>query len=267
MKNIFLAPPFDKAWEGKDPFEEIRKIKGTTYREVKTRHTLNFQFNGESFYIKIHQGTTLKEILKNLFSLKLPILGARNEFEAINRLHELGVDTMEVVAFGERGLNPLTRESFIITKDLNPTISLEDYCKAWKANPPPYAVKKALIEKVAEMVRKMHEGGVNHRDCYICHFLLQQPWYSDSLPHLYIIDLHRAQIRNCVPERWRNKDLTALFYSSMQIGLSKKDYLKFISVYSGNLSTRQFLSHNSKFLNSIREKAKRIQKRTLEKKL
>lgn len=265
MKNIFLAPPFDKAWEGKDPFEEIRKIKGTTYREVKTRHTLNFQFNGESFYIKIHQGTTLKEILKNLFSLKLPILGARNEFEAINRLHELGVDTMEVVAFGERGLNPLTRESFIITKDLNPTISLEDYCKDWKSNPPPHAVKKALIEKVSEMVRNMHEGGVNHRDCYICHFLLQQPWNIDSRPHLSIIDLHRAQIREKVPKRWRDKDLVALYFSTLNLNLGITDYVRFLKTYFYGSSLREILRAEKKLLSNASKKADAINERTIRK--
>lgn len=263
MKNIFLAPPFDKAWEGKDPFEEIRKIKGTTYREVKTRHTLNFQFNGESFYIKIHQGTTLKEIFKNLFSLKLPILGARNEFEAINRLHELGVDTMEVVAFGERGLNPLTRESFIITKDLNPTISLEDYCKDWKANPPPYAVKKALIEKVAEMVRKMHEGGVNHRDCYICHFLLSMPFNYNGTPKISIIDLHRAQVSKCVAERWIVKDLGELFYSVQEVGLSKIDYARFLKCYFEGLSFREAVLSGMKWRNIILSRTERTAKRTV----
>lgn len=259
---LVLKEPFKTAWANKDPFEEVLKLNGEIYREVATRRTLNFKFQGESFYIKVHKGTTVKEILKNYLSLRAPVLGAANEYKAINRLTELGVNTMEVVAFGERGVNPLTRESFIITKDLNPTISLEDYCKDWKDNPPSYHVKKLLIEEVARMVKTMHEGGVNHRDCYICHFLLKVPFDGIGLPKLSIIDLHRAQIRRRVPQRWRNKDITALYYSTMKIGLKGADYLRFIKKYFNNQSIRCILKAEGKFFAQINFLANKIDSRT-----
>lgn len=100
----------------------------------------------------------------------MPVLGADREWHAIHRLHDVGVDTMHGIGFGEKGLNPLTRTSFIITEDLTPTISLEDYCADWAVNPPDVHIKRMLIARVATMVRKMHAAGINHRDCYICHF-------------------------------------------------------------------------------------------------
>lgn len=251
LKMLVLKEPFKTAWTNKDPFEEVLKLNGEIYREVATRRTLNFKFQGESFYIKVHKGTTVKEILKNYLSLRAPVLGAGNEYKAINRLTELGVNTMEVVAFGERGVNPLTRESFIITKDLNPAISLEDYCKDWKDNPPSYHVKKVLIEEVARMVKTMHEGGVNHRDCYICHFLLHLPFSFENNPKLSLIDLHRAQIRRNVPTRWRNKDIVALYYSCINIGLNAKDYLRFVKRYFDGRSIKKYtISRERIFLNS-----------------
>lgn len=264
---LILKEPFKTAWANKDPFEEVLKLNGEIYREVATRRTLNFKFQGESFYIKVHKGTTVNEILKNYLSLRAPVLGAGNEYKAINRLTELGVNTMEVVAFGERGVNPLTRESFIITKDLNPAISLEDYCKDWKENPPSYHVKKLLVEEVARMVKTMHEGGVNHRDCYICHFLLHLPYVEGQNPKISIIDLHRAQIRDYVPLRWRNKDLVALFFSSLNIGLSKRDYLRFVRTYFKGERLREVIKNEKKFFNSIEDKVRKIQERTVRKKL
>lgn len=142
---LFLKSPFSDAWKDKDPFDEIQTLRGKTCRKVTTRSTSNFSFNGESYYIKVHHGTSLKEIFKNIITLKMPVLGARNEFNAINRLHQLGISTMETFAFGETGLNPLRRKSFIITKDLNPAISLEDYCSNWKNDPPPILLKRALF--------------------------------------------------------------------------------------------------------------------------
>ena len=79
---------------------------------------------------------------------------------------------MTAAAFGERGSNPAQQHSFIITEELAPTISLEDFSLDWVQNPPAPALKRALIDEVARMVREMHRAGVNHRDCYICHFLL-----------------------------------------------------------------------------------------------
>ena len=262
---LVLKEPFKTAWANKDPFEEVLKLNGEIYREVATRRTLNFKFEGESFYIKVHKGTTVKEILKNYLSLRAPVLGAANEYKAINRLTELGVNTMEVVAFGERGVNPLTRESFIITKDLNPAVSLEDYCKVWKDNPPSYHVKKVLIEEVARMVKTMHEGGVNHRDCYICHFLLHLPYCGQESPKLSVIDLHRAQIRRKVPIRWRNKDLVALYFSSQYLKLTLRDYFRFLRIYF-NCSNIKKISHREReLLASVREKSRKIEERTVRK--
>lgn len=265
LKMLVLKEPFKTAWANKDPFEEVLKLNGEIYREVATRRTLNFKFQGESFYIKVHKGTTVKEILKNYLSLRAPVLGAGNEYKAINRLTELGVNTMEVVAFGERGVNPLTRESFIITKDLNPAISLEDYCKAWKDTHPSYHVKKVLIEEVARMVKTMHEGGVNHRDCYICHFLLHLPYSEQDVPKLSVIDLHRAQIRRKVPVRWRDKDLVALYFSSQHLGLTFRDYCRFLRIYFNCSNVKEIGHRERRLLSSVREKSRKIEERTVRK--
>ncbi|MST95428.1 MAG: hypothetical protein EXS33_09225 [Pedosphaera sp.] len=34
-------------------------------------------------------------------------------------------------------------------------------------------LKRALLEKIAALARTLHEGGVNHRDFYLCHFLVK----------------------------------------------------------------------------------------------
>jgi heptose I phosphotransferase len=161
------------------------------------------------------------------------VLGAEHEWRAIERLTELGVDTMKAVAFGRRGSNPARLESFIVTEELAPTVSLEDYCRGWPTNPPAPALKRALIARVAEMARRMHRGGINHRDCYICHFLLHtDPPPSPERLRLSLIDLHRAQVREgAAPRRWRDKDLAALHFSTLEIGLTARDRLRFLRAY------------------------------------
>lgn len=264
---IFLSSPFKEAWKDKDPFEEIKKIEGAIYRQVLNRSTTRFEFAGQVFYIKFHTGSSLREILKNLVCLKLPVLGARNEYLAISKLHELNVNTMEVVAFGERGLSPFGRESFIITKELSPTIDLLAYCLQWRETPPSYQHKRAVIAEVADMLRRIHEGGVNHRDCYLVHFLVDLAVKDPLRPRLFLIDLHRAQIRRRTPRRWRNKDLVELYYSSKRVGFSLKDYFYFLMKYKQSDSLRDILWEERYLISGLERKSERIERRSIRKQL
>ena len=74
----------------------------------------------------------------------------------------------------------------------------------------------------------MHSAGMNHRDCYICHFLLKK----EEFPALYVIDLHRAQIREKIPMHYLLKDLGGIWFSAMDAGLTKRDILRFLKVYT-----------------------------------
>ena len=201
------------------------------------------------------------EIAKNWLSLRAPVLGAGQEWQAIQVLARVGVPSMTAVAFGERGHNPARQHSFIITEELAPTISLEDYSRNWLEQPPHPALKRALIERVASMTARMHAAGINHRDCYICHFLLHldQPPRPDDFK-LSLIDLHRAQLRPRVPRRWRNKDLAGLYFSALHIGLTRRDKLRFLTVYFQQ-PLRQVLRAEAPLLHWLERKAQRLQDR------
>ena len=236
---VELKEPFATLWRGKDPFEEVKTLQGEVFRELETRRTLRFEMAGKSYFLKWHRGTTLKEIIKNLLSLRMP----------------------------EKGMNPLTRTSFIITEDLTPTISLEDYCADWATNPPDVRVKRMLIKRVATMVRDMHAAGINHRDCYICHFLLHLPFSGkEEELKISLIDLHRAQLRTRVPRRWRDKDLIGLYFSSMNIGLTQRDIWRFMKVYFAT-PLKDILKQEQGLLSQAEAKATKIRERTIRKSL
>ncbi|MDR2032322.1 MAG: lipopolysaccharide core heptose(I) kinase RfaP [Azoarcus sp.] len=231
-ETVVLHPPFDRLWAGRDPFEAVESLRGEVFRELDGRRTLRAEVDGRGYFVKIHRGIGWGEILKNLATLRLPVFGARNEWLAIARLAELGVGTMHVAARGERGVDPARRRSFLVTEELAPTLSLEDFCRDWPHAPPAPALKHALIARVADMARRMHGGGVNHRDFYLCHFLLHlAPPPTPAALRLSLIDLHRAQIRARTPRRWRDKDLAGLYFSAHGIGLTRRDLLRFVRVY------------------------------------
>lgn len=234
---IILPDSWKKQWQNKDLFEQLFAIQGDEYRNMDGRRTLRFDMLGRSYFAKLYKGIGWKRILKSLFSLrKPPVLCAKNEWLAIQKLTELGVDTMTTVGYGTRGCSPATKQSFLITEDLQGTESLEDFCRSWLETPPNPVLKRALIKKIATVSRILHDNGINHRDYYLCHFLLDVSLGKDQLDpnHLtpYLIDLHRVQFRSTVPLRWRVKDLSSLYFSSLEIGLTQRDLYRFMCEYT-----------------------------------
>lgn len=258
---LILYEPFKTLWLGTDPFVAVEALQGEVFRELEARRTLRTEIDGRGYFVKIHRGVGWGEIFKNWLTLRAPVLGARQEWRAIQALERAGVPSMRAVAFGERGSNPAQQHSFIITEELASTISLEDYCRDWRTQPPPVVLKWALIDEVARMTAAMHQAGVNHRDCYICHFLLHiDQQVSPGQLRLSLIDLHRAQVRSRVPRRWRDKDLTGLYFSALDIGLTQRDKLRFLRRYFAR-PLRNILSEEVTLLDHMHHKAASLQQR------
>ncbi|WP_341960380.1 lipopolysaccharide core heptose(I) kinase RfaP [Pseudomonas sp. RC10] len=261
--KLILAEPFKSLWAGRDAFEAVEALQGQVYRELENRRTLRTEVDGRGYFVKIHRGIGWGEVAKNLLTAKLPVLGAGKEFDAINRLTEVGVPTMTSVAYGERGSNPAAQHSFIVTEELAPTESMEDVSINWVKQPPEPRMKWAYIAEVARLVGMMHRAGVNHRDCYLCHFLLHTdtPVTPESFK-LSVIDLHRAQTRDQITQRWRNKDLAALYFSALDIGLTRRDKMRFLKGYFQQ-PLRQILAEESALLVWLEAKAEKLYQRKL----
>jgi hypothetical protein len=137
---------------------------------------------------------------------------------------------MTLVGYGERGSNPARKQSFVITEALEETASLEDFCGAWEQDPPVTGagirLKRELIKRIAGVSRLMHSNGINHRDYYICHFLL---------------DIS-ADV------------LTMLYFSSMRIGLTWHDIYRFMSEYRDK-PLRDTLAADARFWSRCRLRA------------
>lgn len=233
-------------------FEEVMSLKGDVYRQLEGRTTQRVVLSGAAYFLKCHLGVGWKEVFKNLLQLKLPVCGAKNEWQALERLAQLNIAVPDVVGYAEKGFNPARKHSFVLTKELTNFQSLEDHCKTWQQSPPHFTYKQDLLKKIALITRKMHISGINHRDLYICHFVL-----ADPLNTLYLIDLHRAQIRKKTPLRWVIKDLAALYFSSKDIGLTTRDELRFIKAYQQK-SWRDLQAHEQQFWQKVKQRGDRM---------
>ena len=257
MYFIELDDFFRRLWPPpEDPFRRVAELAGEEFRKVKSRRTFRVELEGKGFFVKHHLGVGWGEIFKNWLMFKRPVLGALDEFNALRRLHELGVPTMTPAACGCRGTNPAKLESFLITEELAGMIDLEKLTLSWKDAPPPPKLRRDLIRAVAESAGKMHRGGVNHRDCYICHYMTPRSG-EEFGKVVYVIDLHRAQIRRRVPRRYLVKDLAGLCFSSFDAGLSKGEALRFVRLYSGK-TLRAELKENAGLWADVLETARKL---------
>ena len=234
-------------------FDQIRQFQGQgeLIRSGLGRRTSRLEFDDRSYYLKTHTGVGWWEIIKNWTYLRLPVLGAKNEWHGVHHLQRHGIDTLTIAGYGTSGeigefsWPYATRQSFIITEEIKGSISLEELSYEWQQNPPrkksELRYKRWLIRRIAEMARTIHQSGANHRDFYLCHFLLQRAYDNGELSieksKLYVIDLHRMQIRRETPERWKLKDISGLRFSCLALidagVLTQRDLYRFMSTYLG----------------------------------
>lgn len=236
---IYVRDDLKPLFAAEKSVADFLKIDGEVFKQFPHRRTLKFERGGTEFFIKSHWNFGWREIIRKLLSLHVPVVSAKTEWRAIQALENIGLDTMKIAAYGEEGASPAARKSFLVTHALLGTESLEKWAPKFmerRNTPQKIHFKHALIRKVADIARGLHTNGLNHRDLYLCHFLLDITTAPIPTPQdlkLYLIDLHRMQIRARTPQRWMVKDVAGVLFSSMDLNLTSRDFFRFMKVYCG----------------------------------
>jgi len=231
MTDKLVLPDDIRGLFGRDAFAEIMRLQGPVYRDVTGRRTMRIALAGSSYFIKQHFGVGWGEIIKNLLSFKMPVLGAMTEVKAIQKLTEVGIATTPLVGYGVKGSNPALQQSFVITRDLGDITSLEDVCADWKNNPPDAAFKRRLMPAMAELAARLHGAGLCHRDFYLCHIVLKKAELAQGEMNLILIDLHRMLVGQSSHGNAVMKDIAGLYFSAMDCGFTAEDWLLFRQHY------------------------------------
>lgn len=255
---IDIKPEYQNYFGDFKTIDDFLRIDIDCVRDFKHRKTGRFTVDGQGFYIKKHFACGLAAVLDELAHFRTPHIGAGHERLALEKLNELGIDTMTVVASGQDGKSLAGQRSFLVTKELTDVESLEDTCREWPLSAPSTTFKRALIRQVAAIAKTLHDNGINHRDFYICHFLLDiaggNEQYLNRKPRLFLIDLHRAQLRSKTPFRWQVKDIGGLYFSAFDIGLTRNDIYRFVKLYTGK-SLRETFAQDKHFWRAVQNRA------------
>jgi tRNA A-37 threonylcarbamoyl transferase component Bud32 len=229
--NLFVNKDFSEFLDasGLNSFDDFMRLEGMVAKSaVRERLTQRLDVDGVTVYLKKHFFPGIREILKNLVRFRFP-LGALNEWQALLAFHAHNIPTMTPICAGRKPLLwKIDKESFLLTDDLGEVSRLNDFLRVNGSIPCRGKVletKKRILDNLAEITRKMHSAGINHRDYYLYHILM------DSKERLYVIDLHRVTVRDKVGKRWMVKDLAALLFSSLAVPVTRGQRLAFYKRY------------------------------------
>ena len=270
LKDIhYLDPAIHSAFnKSESVFSAIMDLSGDTKRLIDRRETLRLEIDGQTYFLKKHCGVGWNEIIKNLSSLKRPIVSARTEWVGIQQLEALGISTLSPVGFGERsGGNPAEIHSFLMTRELEGMVKLSVIHEQIDQLPVAQTalIRRSLIIAVAKLAKRFHEAGCAHSDFYLCHFMVKDRDWSlfqegDTLD-LHLIDLHRMQLYRSLPLSKQIKEIGALFFSATHLQLTKAEQDLFIQNYENSATNPQLWKQVCKRITHLVASKKRLLKK------
>ncbi|MFO7839799.1 MAG: lipopolysaccharide kinase InaA family protein [Desulfosalsimonadaceae bacterium] len=252
---------------GFDGFESVwHHPAGETVKSIAPRSVVRFSVIhrdvSRSLFLKRHnlEFTGFRGLLGLLLNRKGATQGTL-EFWNICAFRKNGLQTVSPVAAGEKFYRIFWAQSFLITEDFYPYVSLEYLLKS---NPGFFSGregedrKKYLIKEIGGLARKMHNKGFNHQDFNATHILLYYPRDSD-IPQIALFDMQRVEKNIFFRFRWKIKSLARLNYSLPAEIFSEQDRIDILLFY--NCKSHPDFTDRVQWL-WIRKKTARIKRHT-----
>jgi heptose I phosphotransferase len=239
-------------------FDDVMAAPGVCLRVIETRENWYLRLHADDggargMYLKKHHVQTWSMRLRARLHSRPATSDGRLEAQRAGELARLGIDVMRLVAYGEKFQGDGRLESFLLTEELAGYSELQTFLR--KRFPAPVAGRRTtadrqrdqLVRHVAEMTRRLHTAGFNHRDFYCCHFLVKET--APDIFDVRLIDLQRVQHRRWFRRRWIVKDLAQLCWSAPADRIGCRQKMAFLRHYlggrlgtSGKRLTRSVLS-------------------------
>ncbi len=259
-----------------DSFEQVMaSVSGRCLRTLPDRENWYLKLSpphGRSpgVYLKKHHVRTWQSRLRAKCGAVFGLIGpgdtaGRREAQNVGALEAEGLKVMDLVAYGEKLHGDGRLESFVLTEELTEYTELHKFLRRrfpthpTRRGPARDGDLDRLIRQVAEIVRRFHEAGFNHRDLYCCHFFVKEPGspgdpvspeapVSPKAPaspgdragrfEIRLIDLQRVQLRRHFRRRWMVKDLAQLAWSVPLDCITCTQKLAFMRHYLGRAGGR-----------------------------
>jgi hypothetical protein len=166
---------------------------------------------------------------------------AKREAEGIEALNRHGVPTVGMVGWGRLA----DGRGFLIVEDLG------GYQPADKLLERGFDFDRLMLP-LADLVARLHNHGLHHRDLYLCHFFVN----PDQPADIRLIDAARVRPLPRWPlrRRWVVKDLAQLWYSLCQLQIPEQKVRALFQHYADK--TGRY--HAGRLVGSVIRKSARI---------
>ncbi|HMC64582.1 MAG TPA: lipopolysaccharide kinase InaA family protein, partial [Gemmataceae bacterium] len=182
-----------------------------------------------SFYVKHCRLTGIRAWAREL--VRPP--KARIEYEKALVVAKRGVPTITPLAVGHRSFTAGPRDSFLVTRALEDTESLNSFLENRLSAFEPgrqARVRQRLAIMLGGFVARMHDAGIRHDDLHPGNLLVHLD--AGDRPSLYLIDLHAVRLG--LPLQWRaSRENLIIFNRWFVLRASRTDRLRFWRAYCG----------------------------------
>ncbi|MFZ7124654.1 MAG: lipopolysaccharide kinase InaA family protein [Desulfobacterales bacterium] len=268
--NLLFNRPFVNLFKvnGLDRFDAIWELSnGDFVKRIPSRSVMRFMLRdgtrNRQFFIKRHyrERVGCRRIPFPMGYSRASSQGML-EFENCRLFRRNGLATVHPVASGERARLGGSVESFFISEDYSPFVSLESLI----AQQPEFFEgdvgirrKKDLILAIAGRARQMHAAGFHHLDFNATHILVHYDEKKATPFTIAFFDLQRVDKNPWSKWRWMNKGLARLSCSLPDPLFSTRDRLQLLLSYK-NLSRPNLLGRFQWFW--LNRKMNRIRRHT-----
>jgi hypothetical protein len=221
-------------WLSEAPGKLLRRVPGRENRRLTVDRRDGLPLVA---YVKRHQIFAPGTWLMSLVEGSLSASAGPHEAHMALRLERAGIGTIEPLACGARRGAWWRIESFVATRELTGFEQLDHFLRRRfgprGAGPRSLddLARANLVQVVADVTRRFHALGYNHRDLYACHFFIREE--APAQFDVRLIDLQRVQHRRFFRERWLIKDLSQLAYSLPLDTIGATDRVAFLRAYLG----------------------------------
>jgi heptosyltransferase-2 len=263
-KSFFIDREYQKALSeaGLTSIEDVFSFdvaKNLTKSNLASyRSRLQFEINfpepssSTTVFMKRYDCPPVKVQLRNWLSHHNNKSEALRELDAVNKLTERGINTPQVIAYGEQRNAFFETRSFIITEKIPKAESLERKlpdCFEAPATIERLKQQRNFVTQIATFIKKFHETNYRHRDLYLSHI-----FYGES-GKFYLIDLARVFKPILMRKRFQIKDIAQIYYSAPGTRFSKTDRMRFYMTYVGQSKLRR---KDKVFIRKVMNKAERM---------
>ncbi len=227
--NDFIAAEWQRIFEfnGLRSFDDFWKLEAKWFEEPNQRRG---GWSGVArCELKLPEGGTTRVFLKRqenhtTRTLAHPLRGMSTfvrEFQQIVRYRECGIPSLTPLYFACRREDGNLR-AILLTEELSGFRSLDEMAREWKEMP--RAIRHAIINAVAQLLRQIHEHRLTHNCFYPKHVFLRLD--AQGRVEARVIDLEKTK-RQFFGFDWNFRDMRRLNIP----GWSRTDRVRFFREY------------------------------------